>query len=124
MRSLFINVKVFSHFFNMKRRHFMQGIASALTVAADYQLVRCQPITGESQMPLQGTSPKTDYQVIVIGAGAAGLATARSLQDAGYEVLILEARDRIGGRIQTDYSFTSHPVELGAEFIHGENVIT
>ena len=108
----------------MKRRHFMQGIASALTVTADDRLVRCQPITGESQMPLQGTSPKTDYQVIVIGAGAAGLATARSLQDAGYEVLILEARDRIGGRVNTDRSFTSHPVELGAEFIHGENVIT
>ncbi|VEP11943.1 hypothetical protein H1P_1270018 [Hyella patelloides LEGE 07179] len=75
-------------------------------------------------MPLQGTSPKTNYQVIVIGAVAAGLAAARLLQDAGYEVLILEARDRLGGRINTDLSFTSHPVELGAEFIHGENVIT
>lgn len=64
------------------------------------------------------------YDVIVIGAGAAGLAAARALQRGGCKVLILEARDRVGGRILTDRSFGSHPVELGAEFIHGENVHT
>ena len=58
---------------------------------------------------------------IVIGAGAAGLAAARDLSSAGKSVAILEARQRIGGRI-----FTLHesnlplPIELGAEFIHGE----
>ena len=59
--------------------------------------------------------------VIIIGAGAAGLACARDLSGAGKRICILEARDRIGGRI-----FTIHvpdlplPLELGAEFIHGE----
>jgi len=61
------------------------------------------------------------FDTIVIGAGAAGLAAARELSGAGRRVAVLEARDRIGGRI-----FTIHqpslplPIELGAEFIHGE----
>jgi monoamine oxidase len=57
--------------------------------------------------------------VIVVGAGAAGLAAARRLGEAGLRVLILEARGRIGGRIWTIYSPQGAPVELGAEFIHG-----
>lgn len=62
--------------------------------------------------------------VIVIGAGAAGIAAARTLKDAGKNVLVLEARARTGGRAWTDDTFASFPVELGAEFIHGGNVIT
>jgi monoamine oxidase len=59
-------------------------------------------------------------QVLIIGAGAAGLAAAQSLCAAGVRVCVLEARDRIGGRLYTirDPSFPA-PVELGAEFIHG-----
>ncbi len=59
------------------------------------------------------------YDTIVIGAGAAGLAAAQRLQTAGQTVLVVEARDQMGGRVQTDYDFASHPVELGAEFVHG-----
>jgi monoamine oxidase len=62
------------------------------------------------------------YDTIVIGAGAAGLAAAQRLQAAGQTVLVVEARDRIGGRVQTDYDFAPHPVELGAEFVHGDVV--
>lgn len=62
------------------------------------------------------------YDVLIVGAGAAGLAAGRLIAQAGRRVAILEARDRIGGRI-----FTHHldgadgpiPIELGAEFIHG-----
>jgi monoamine oxidase len=58
--------------------------------------------------------------VVVIGAGAAGLAAARVLRDADIDVVVLEARDRIGGRIFTRHdSATAVPIELGAEFIHG-----
>ena len=58
--------------------------------------------------------------VIVIGAGMAGLAAAARLGRSGLSVLILEARDRIGGRVltHTDKSLGA-PIELGAEFIHG-----
>lgn len=62
--------------------------------------------------------------VLVIGAGAAGLACARRLVQGGCSVRVLEARDRIGGRIRTDTSLTGYPLELGAEFIHGEGAVT
>jgi monoamine oxidase len=58
--------------------------------------------------------------VVVIGAGAAGLAAARALADAGRTVIVLEARDRIGGRILTlRPPGLAVPIELGAEFVHG-----
>jgi monoamine oxidase len=57
--------------------------------------------------------------VIIVGAGVAGLAAARLLGEAGLRVLVLEARGRIGGRVWTIYSPHGAPVELGAEFIHG-----
>ena len=63
--------------------------------------------------------------IIIIGAGAAGLMAAYTLVKAGKKVTILEARNRIGGRIHTinNKSF-SKPVELGAEFIHGDLPVT
>ena len=59
--------------------------------------------------------------VIVVGAGAAGLAAARDLNQAGRRVIIVEARERIGGRVHTVHERGSPlPIELGAEFVHGE----
>jgi monoamine oxidase len=61
------------------------------------------------------------FDIIIIGAGAAGLAAARDLSGAGRSVAILEARQRIGGRIWTVHTpDLPLPIELGAEFIHGE----
>jgi polyamine oxidase len=57
-------------------------------------------------------------RVLVIGAGMAGLSAARQLADEGFKVTVLEARDRIGGRIHTDRSLGS-AVDLGAAWIHG-----
>ena len=51
-------------------------------------------------------------RVIVIGAGVSGLAAAKDLSAQGVEVVVLEARDRIGGRVQTDHSLGA-PVDLG-----------
>lgn len=60
------------------------------------------------------------YDVVIIGAGAAGLAAARALSERGRSVVVLEARDRIGGRAHTIHPSESRlPVELGAEFVHG-----
>ena len=58
--------------------------------------------------------------VVVVGAGVAGLLAARTLALAGRKVLVLEARDRIGGRIDTRRDLGRLPVEGGAEFMHGE----
>lgn len=58
--------------------------------------------------------------VIVVGAGAAGVAAARTLRDAGRRVIVLEARDRIGGRVLTlRETKLGTALELGAEFVHG-----
>jgi monoamine oxidase len=57
---------------------------------------------------------------VILGAGAAGLAAAIELASAGIATTILEARDRIGGRMFTQWDRnTNTAVELGAEFIHG-----
>lgn len=57
--------------------------------------------------------------VIILGGGVAGLAAAQRLSTAGVDWILLEARDRLGGRIATITNSEGHPVELGAEFVHG-----
>ena len=67
--------------------------------------------------------PGMHKSILIIGAGAAGLAAARWLGRAGREVTVLEARDRVGGRVFTSTERQSPvPVELGAEFVHGKSV--
>ncbi len=66
-----------------------------------------------------------DADVLVIGAGAAGLAAARDLARSGRRVLVLEGRDRVGGRVwSVPLGDRQNPAELGAEFVHGRAEIT
>ncbi|KAK6917996.1 Amine oxidase [Dillenia turbinata] len=67
-----------------------------------------------SNIGRQASSPS----VIVIGGGIAGVAAARALHDASFQVVLLESRDRLGGRVYTNYSF-GFPVDLGASWLHG-----
>ena len=64
------------------------------------------------------TSEDTSSPVLVVGAGISGLAAARALHDAGMDVVVLEARDRIGGRVHT-VDVAGAPVDAGAMFLHG-----
>ncbi|KAG8133359.1 putative Lysine-specific histone demethylase 1B protein [Naja naja] len=69
----------------------------------------------------QALLPK-DYHnksVIVVGAGPAGLAAARQLQNFGIKVLVLEAKDRIGGRVWDDKTFKGIIVGKGAQIVNG-----
>jgi monoamine oxidase len=68
---------------------------------------------------------QSHFDVLVIGAGAAGLAAASELGAHGLSVCLLEARDRLGGRIHTVHApGVPIPLELGAEFIHGRAAST
>lgn len=86
-----------------RRQVLKTGAAVALT----------SPFLNESLAKAQND----DFDVIVIGAGIAGLAAARRLQDLGYAVVVLEATSAVGGRIRTDWSLGA-PFEVGAGWIH------
>lgn len=71
--------------------------------------------------PTRRTVPIARSDVVVIGAGVAGLAAARRLHEKGLRVVVVEGRDRIGGRVYTRRDARSIlPIELGAEFLHGD----
>lgn len=62
--------------------------------------------------------------VLVIGAGMAGVTAARELQRNGLSVRVLEGLQRVGGRVWSPRDFCGEPVEAGAEFIHGSGAAT
>ena len=74
-----------------------------------------------SMLSTASFSEQQNNQVIVVGAGIAGLGAAKELHDSGYEVTVLEASERIGGRIYTDRSL-GFPVERGANWIHSNKL--
>lgn len=89
------------------------------------QFLQLALLLAAARLPkIQLTQAATSENIIVIGGGAAGIAAANRLHLAGHKVTILEARDRIGGRVFTNFDLAAHPIEFGAEFIHGDEVIT
>lgn len=91
----------------ISRREMLQGMmATAATLMLSYNF------------PEVGAAPKTEHRIIIIGGGFAGLAAAFELSLAGYSVTVLEARDRLGGRVHTLHDFVhGRTVEAGAELI-------
>jgi monoamine oxidase len=101
----------------MKRRAFVRnstlGLAGGLILPAW--------ISG-CKKPL-GNFPE-GFKIIVVGAGAAGLYAAKKMKEHGAEVQILEASGVIGGRIKKTDDFADYPIDLGAEWIHGQKSLT
>jgi monoamine oxidase len=91
----------------MNRREFVLLLKSVLLGAAAIPVSSLA--TGDKQ---------NRRRVIVIGAGLSGLAAARRLKAYGHEVLVLEGRDRIGGRTHTSMQWPDIPLDLGATWIH------
>ena len=76
------------------------------------------PTPSTDDAAVTGTPPeRTD--IVVVGAGLSGLAAAAALRADGLDVVVLEAQEHIGGRVQTDRELTSYPVELGGSSCTG-----
>ncbi|WP_055403874.1 MULTISPECIES: NAD(P)/FAD-dependent oxidoreductase [unclassified Mycobacterium] len=94
----------------MSRREFITA-----AMVGGGLMAACAP----ERPPAAGHPPPPDTRsVLVVGAGMAGLSAARSLTDAGWPVRVIEARDRVGGRVHTDRGW-GVPLEMGASWIHG-----
>ena len=105
----------------------MKSWQSLLTaVCAAFTLAACGSGGGNTQTttptPTNPTPPPTPVakKVLVIGAGMAGVKAANKLAAAGLDVIVLEGRDRIGGRTWSDKSM-GVSADLGASWIHGVN---
>lgn len=94
----------------MQRRNFLQIFGLTLMGAVN-------SACGEKSQGYTSTPDKK--RIVVIGAGLSGLAAARELHRYGHEVVMVEARERIGGRIWTSSKWTDMPLDLGATWIHG-----
>lgn len=97
----------------MKRRAWLGGVGAA---AATRWLPGCECGSSERVEPLP--EPTRAERALVVGAGVSGLAAARKLRQTGFDVTVLEARDRIGGRVWTSDQL-GVPLDLGASWIHG-----
>ena len=102
----------------MKRRKFLQHIGYTVpsTLAIPYLFSSCKKDDDDG---ISTVKKYKDYKVIVIGAGAAGLYTGWYLSERGFDVTILEASDRVGGRVRHLNGFADFDIELGAEEVHG-----
>lgn len=119
----------------LSRRQFIQLSATATAATL---MTHCQPEPSgpirqiDQALPIEATEATEaikqidtmentgkSKKIIVVGAGMAGLAAARTLNNAGFAVTVLEGRDRIGGRVWTSHKWADAPMDLGASWIHG-----
>ncbi|HTY72380.1 MAG TPA: FAD-dependent oxidoreductase [Actinomycetes bacterium] len=105
-----------------RRALLVAGVLGAAAVGADAVARRADDNTRRVASPVR-TSARPDVgtrkRVVVVGAGLAGLSCALTLLDQGWDVDVIEARDRVGGRVHTlrDAFGVGTHVEMGAEFI-------
>ena len=103
------------------RRKFLLQARNLTYAGATSWLCGCGGAFSKASIANQSLNSSEDkQQIIVIGAGIAGITAAKKLHALGYQVIVLEGRDRIGGRIWTDNSLGT-PLDLGAAWIQKVN---
>jgi len=114
---------------HMKELIKIKSLVSLLFLILPFSFMACNkdenPNTfGNTENELQGNI-ENGFQgnVIIVGAGASGLAAAKKLEEEGISYQILEATDKLGGRIQKNENFADFPIDLGAEWIHEDKSI-
>lgn len=95
----------------MHRRNFLKIFSLTLILSVINSACR-----KESQGHAAAPNKK---RIVIIGAGLSGLAAAQELYRQGHDVVVVEARDRIGGRIWTSTQWADMPLDFGATWIHG-----
>src|SRR5919197_2604025 len=95
----------------LTRRSFLRGVGAATALAASSSASRAAAASSKGA----ASSPRA-FDAVVVGAGFAGLSAAYELQKRGASVLVLEARDRVGGRTLNAPLGADHVVEVGGQF--------
>jgi monoamine oxidase len=100
-------------------RRFFLAIASVVSFYTAFLLGKNKALVSSETSAESKKRMTRSGKIIVIGAGIAGLSAASNLEKQGKKVIILEARERIGGRIWTNRSWNNLSLDLGASWIHG-----
>ncbi|MCS6812122.1 MAG: FAD-dependent oxidoreductase [Cyanobacteria bacterium] len=95
----------------MRKRDFLEIVGLALIALVERACGK------ESQQ--QYWAAANQKRIVIVGAGLAGLAAARELHKQGHDVVVVEARQRIGGRVWTSTEWPDVPLDFGASWIHG-----
>ena len=105
----------------MKKHIVLTFLTSFLFIIIALSVVACKK--EETPNIYENTEIGFQGDVIIVGAGASGLAAAKKLEEEGISYQILEATNKLGGRIQKDETFADFPIDLGAEWIHEDKSI-
>ncbi|MCP5353506.1 MAG: FAD-dependent oxidoreductase [Chromatiales bacterium] len=100
---------------DLDRRRFIHGAGAGALALGSAGIVSSNAMAGQDASACK--TPGCDYDVVVIGGGFAGVSAARDCRENGFRTLLLEARNRLGGRTFSS-EFAGYPVELGGAWIH------
>lgn len=115
-------------FVDLASMHHRERMALFVAVALACSLLGCGNWAARAVKHIPASTPLEgqyayDGHVLIVGAGPAGLAAAKVLEQNEVSYTVLEATDRIGGRLKKDTTLADFPIDLGAEWIHSHPMV-